>query len=101
MDQAMGDLQAQLEEVKRLWEDERMSRQRLENELEVLRGIHNNRANGGGGGFGSRSRSPEGLTDGGAKRRADGEGEGGEEKGRDDGEGRSGKRQRRDERRDA
>ena len=99
MDQAMGDLQAQLEEVKRLWEDERMARQRAENELEVLRGIHNNRANGGGGGFGSRSRSPE---DGGAKRRAEGEGEGGEEReGRDDGEGRSGKRQRRDERRDA
>ncbi|KAF8644020.1 hypothetical protein AX16_008736 [Volvariella volvacea WC 439] len=40
MDQAMGDLQAQLEEVKRLWEEERLARQRLESELEVLRGMH-------------------------------------------------------------
>lgn len=39
MDQAMGDLQAQLEEVRRLWEDERMARQRAENELELLRGV--------------------------------------------------------------
>ncbi|TFK29137.1 hypothetical protein FA15DRAFT_664454 [Coprinopsis marcescibilis] len=38
MDQAMGDLQAQLEEVKRLWDEERTARQRLEGELEVLRG---------------------------------------------------------------
>ncbi|EIW76619.1 hypothetical protein CONPUDRAFT_63758 [Coniophora puteana RWD-64-598 SS2] len=38
MDQAMGDLQAQLEEVRRLWEQERTARQRLEGELEVLRG---------------------------------------------------------------
>jgi transcriptional regulator CBF1 len=38
MDQAMGDLQAQLEEVRRMWEEERTARQRLENELEVLRG---------------------------------------------------------------
>jgi hypothetical protein len=97
MDQAMGDLQAQLEEVKRLWEEERIARQRAESELEVLRGIHTTRPNGG---FGSRSRSPEGLTDGGAKRRSgDGEAGGGEDKeGRDDGEGRTGKRQRRDER---
>lgn len=38
MDQAMGDLQAQLEEMRRLWEEERAARQRAENELEVLRG---------------------------------------------------------------
>ncbi|KAH9476866.1 Psilocybin cluster transcription regulator [Psilocybe cubensis] len=40
MDQAMGDLQAQLEEVKRLWEEERMARTRLEAELEVLRNMN-------------------------------------------------------------
>lgn len=39
MDQAMGDLQAQLEEVRRLWEEERVARQRLEAELDVLRGV--------------------------------------------------------------
>lgn len=39
MDQAMGDLQAQLEEMRRLWEEERAARQRAENELEVLRGV--------------------------------------------------------------
>ncbi|KAF8999846.1 hypothetical protein BDQ17DRAFT_1246179 [Cyathus striatus] len=39
MDQAMGDLQAQLEEVKRLWEEERLNRQRLESEVEVFRGM--------------------------------------------------------------
>lgn len=33
MDQAMGDLQAQLEDVKRLWENERLQRERLEGEL--------------------------------------------------------------------
>lgn len=36
----MGDLQAQLEEVKRAWEEERNARARAENELEVLRGMH-------------------------------------------------------------
>lgn len=39
MDQAMGDLQAQLEEMRRLWEEERAARQRAESELEVLRQI--------------------------------------------------------------
>lgn len=39
MDQAMGDLQAQLEEMRRLWEEERAARQRAESELEVLRGV--------------------------------------------------------------
>lgn len=37
MDQAMGDLQAQLEEVKRLWEEERMARSRFEAELEAFK----------------------------------------------------------------
>lgn len=38
MDQAMGDLQNQLEELRRLWDEERSARQRAESELEVLRG---------------------------------------------------------------
>lgn len=37
MDQAMGDLQAQLEEMRRLWEEERSGRQRAEDELDLLR----------------------------------------------------------------
>ncbi len=37
MDQAMGDLQAQLEEMRRLWEEERINRMRLEQELETSR----------------------------------------------------------------
>ncbi|KAI0689390.1 hypothetical protein BC835DRAFT_1369196 [Cytidiella melzeri] len=40
MDQAMGDLQAQLDEVKRLWEEERVARQRLEVELAALKAAH-------------------------------------------------------------
>ncbi|KAG9310946.1 hypothetical protein JVU11DRAFT_8820 [Chiua virens] len=39
MDQAMGDLQGQLEEMRRLWEEERAARQRAESELDVLRGV--------------------------------------------------------------
>lgn len=39
MDQAMGDLQAQLEEMRRLWEEERQTRQRLEVELHALKGL--------------------------------------------------------------
>ena len=39
MDQAMGDLQAQLEEVRRMWDEERAARQRAETELAVLRGM--------------------------------------------------------------
>lgn len=42
MDQAMGDLQAQLEEMRRLWEEERAARQRADSELEVLRQIPQN-----------------------------------------------------------
>lgn len=38
MDQAMGDLQGQLEQTRRMWEEERMARQRLEAELAALRG---------------------------------------------------------------
>ena len=34
MDQAMGDLQSQLEEVRKLWEEERANRQRLEMEVD-------------------------------------------------------------------
>lgn len=37
MDQAMGDLQSQLDEVKRLWEEERVARQRLEVEVAALK----------------------------------------------------------------
>jgi len=39
MDQAMGDLQAQLEELRRLWEEECAARRRAESELDVLRGL--------------------------------------------------------------
>ena len=38
MDQAMGDLQGQLEQTRRMWEEERMHRQRLEAELATLKG---------------------------------------------------------------
>ena len=38
MDQAMGDLQAQLEEMRRMWDEERVARQRAEAEPELLRG---------------------------------------------------------------
>ncbi|KAL4254671.1 hypothetical protein ABKN59_004470 [Abortiporus biennis] len=41
MDQAMGDLQAQLEEMRRLWEEERVARQRADAELDALRGLQN------------------------------------------------------------
>lgn len=40
MDQAMGDLQAQLEEVKRRWEEETMLRSRAEAELEALKNMN-------------------------------------------------------------
>lgn len=64
MDQAMGDLQSQLDEMRRLWEEERLGRQRLESELEVLRG---GGRSGGGGGTGKtshvRSRSPSERED--------------------------------------
>ncbi|KAJ6578824.1 hypothetical protein DFH09DRAFT_348272 [Mycena vulgaris] len=54
MDQAMGDLQVQLDEIRRMWEEERMNRQRAEHELEQLRGSKN-------GGVGGEKRgSPDG-----------------------------------------
>lgn len=37
MDQAMGDLQNQLEEVRKMWDEERNARQRAEAELESLK----------------------------------------------------------------
>lgn len=37
MDQAMGDLQTQLEELKKAWDNESLHRMRLESELETLR----------------------------------------------------------------
>jgi bHLH factor len=46
MDQAMGDLQAQLEEMRRLWEEERAARTRAESELDVLRGLKSSAADG-------------------------------------------------------
>jgi bHLH factor len=63
MDQAMGDLQVQLDEIRRMWEEERMQRQRAEQELEVLRG---NKAGGAGGE--KRPSPPEGETEGDGKR---------------------------------
>lgn len=44
MDQAMGDLQAQLDEMRRMWEQEREARQRLESEVATLRSDKNNAA---------------------------------------------------------
>jgi len=41
MDQAMGDLQTQLEEMRRMWEEEREARSRMETELEALRAGRN------------------------------------------------------------
>lgn len=46
MDQAMGDLQAQLEEVRHAWDEERAARQRLDTELQVLRGLQGAPSNG-------------------------------------------------------
>jgi bHLH factor len=37
MDQAMGDLQAQLEEMRRAWDEERVARQKAQNELEAFK----------------------------------------------------------------
>jgi len=42
MDQAMGDLQAQLDEMRRMWEQEREARQRLESEVATLRSDKSN-----------------------------------------------------------
>lgn len=37
MDQAMGDLQAQLEEMRRAWDEERVARQKAQSELEAFK----------------------------------------------------------------
>ncbi|KAJ7219977.1 hypothetical protein GGX14DRAFT_515294 [Mycena pura] len=55
MDQAMGDLQVQLDEIRRMWEEERMARQRAEQELEALRG-----SKAAGGSAGEKRASPDG-----------------------------------------
>ncbi|KAF7321083.1 BHLH domain-containing protein [Mycena chlorophos] len=54
MDQAMGDLQVQLDEIRRMWEEERLGRQRAEAELESLRG-----GGGAGGSTAEKRGSPE------------------------------------------
>lgn len=108
MDQAMGDLQAQLEEMRRLWEEERIARQRAESELDVLRGMQSasggmsnngigdgadgrkSNENGAGHKHGPKSETPEAAN---KRRDADaGETEESEREGEDGG--RSGKRQR-------
>jgi hypothetical protein len=90
MDQAMGDLQAQLEEVKRLWEEERMNRSRLEAELNVLRGMNNMPPVGG-----QNGGKEEGSSAAGTKRRSV-DAEGADPAGSAAGEDRDGKRQRTD-----
>jgi bHLH factor len=87
MDQAMGDLQAQLEEMRRLWEEERAARTRAESELDVLRGLKGSSATDG-------AAAPEKATETAAAAPVASEGEaaqGGEEE-----SGRPGKRQRTD-----
>jgi hypothetical protein len=71
MDQAMGDLQTQLEEVKRMWEEERMARQRAENELEVLRGVHHATVTAAGGGGQNVAQGQGGNVKAGEKRDGD------------------------------
>jgi 16S rRNA C967 or C1407 C5-methylase (RsmB/RsmF family) len=65
MDQAVGDLQTQVEELRRHWEEERLARQRAEAELEGLKGMKQGN-NPTAAPVSSRSRSPD---DSGAKRR--------------------------------
>lgn len=98
MDQAMGDLQAQLEDIRRLWEEERIARQRAENELDVLRGVSGQAPTIP---YKSRSRSVERGQDGPSNRGPFGESEVRTELGNrpeegsgDDSEGRPGKRAR-------
>ncbi|EGO03013.1 hypothetical protein SERLA73DRAFT_47923 [Serpula lacrymans var. lacrymans S7.3] len=84
MDQAMGDLQAQLEEMRRLWDEERIARQRADGELNELRRLQqqnqvaqvNATSAGGVPGFRSRSRSADrGKESGSPKRNVLGESE--------------------------
>ncbi|KAJ7353183.1 hypothetical protein DFH08DRAFT_856130 [Mycena albidolilacea] len=63
MDQAMGDLQVQLDEIRRMWEEERAQRQRAEQELEALRGGKAPASSGE-----KRAASPEGGEEGDGKR---------------------------------
>ena len=110
MDQAMGDLQGQLDEVRRLWEEERLARQRAESELEVLRSLHAGRSAVTGPANGTYPPGPVDAlsnsledTSGTTKRRVGGDTgqtDGGTED-KADGDGRSVKRQRVEERRDA
>jgi hypothetical protein len=94
MDQAMGDLQAQLEEMRRLWEEERAARTRAESELDVLRGLKTSPATDAPAiGTTAPAAVPEKVTEGSAAASgSDGETtQGGEEE-----SGRPGKRQRTD-----
>ena len=95
MDQAMGDLQAQLEEMRRLWEEERAARTRAESELDVLRGLKGSSAVDAPSAAATSSTSaPEKSTEAPAAATSASDGEttqGGEEEG-----GRPGKRQRTD-----
>jgi len=93
MDQAMGDLQAQLEEMRRLWEEERAARTRAESELDVLRGLKSSvAADAPPAAAASSASAPEKATEATATSASDGETtQGGEEE-----SGRPGKRQRTD-----
>ena len=95
MDQAMGDLQAQLEEMRRLWEEERAARTRAESELDVLRGLKGSSvAEAPSAAATSSASAPEKTTEAAAAATSASDGEttqGGEEEG-----GRPGKRQRTD-----
>ena len=94
MDQAMGDLQAQLEEMRRLWEEERAARTRAESELDVLRGLKSSSAAEGPAALASSASVPEKTTEVTAAATSASDGEttqGGEEE-----SGRPGKRQRTD-----
>ena len=81
MDQAMGDLQAQLEEVKRRWEEERLLRSHAETELEAMKSMN---------GISGNSSQEDGVV--GTKRRST-EGAG-KPQGTTEGAERDGKRQR-------
>jgi len=58
MDQVMGDLQAQLKEVKRQWEEEALLRTRAEAELEAIKSMN---SISGEDGVGAKRRSTEGA----------------------------------------
>ena len=99
MDQAMGDLQSQLEEMRRLWEEERAAHTRAESELDVLRGLKGSSASADGHSTSAPAgaapeKAPEASAPAAAATTSASDGEltqGGEEE-----SGRSGKRQRTD-----